>query len=107
MAFTGKEDHKISLEEAKKYVKRYKETKEKEGKKDYKKAAFFGREAIEQLLAQDGAVGIRIYYGQNEKGEDSPVIFAADEKGSNLIDENNILERGLPCPPFCPDNFDC
>lgn len=95
MAFTGKEEHQISLEEARKLIQNYK-SKQKEGEIH---AHYFGKEAIYKLLDQEGCVGIRIYYASKEDGTPELVIVGVNEEGKDL--ENIILERGWPCPPYC------
>lgn len=72
---------------------------------------YFGREAIERLLARPGAVGIRIYGGRNPDGSFSPVGVAVDSKGIPLFDtlkktmdggpDDGIMDRTDPCPPDC------
>ncbi len=96
MAFTGKEDHHISLEEAIKLISNFRNS-----QKDFSiKAHYFGKEALEKLLGQEGCVGIRIYYAQNEDGKPELVIVGVNEEGQDL-ENGTILNRGLPCPPWC------
>jgi len=98
--FTGKENHRITLEQAQQMLAAHR--KSPGAAADGPWCEFFGREAIEKLLAQDGCVGIRIYHGRNDKGQRALVLVGATTDGSNL-DSGDILEVGLPCPPVCPD----
>jgi hypothetical protein len=47
-------------------------------------------------------VGIRIYYAAQDDGTPELVIVGVDENGKDL-EEGVILERNLPCPPYCND----
>lgn len=96
MTFTGKEDHSITLEEASKLTRNYRN---KEGK-DAIKAGFFGKEALQKILDQEGCVGIRIYYGQEDSGSSQIVLVGANHE-ENDLDDGIILDRILPCPPYC------
>jgi hypothetical protein len=65
------------------------------------KAAMFWRAGgIDELLAQKGCAGIRIYYGLNAKGAPAPVLVAVDAEGNDLAG-GTVLEEHLPCPPVC------
>lgn len=64
-----------------------------------KKGYFFGRYKIEELLNQTGAMGIRVYFGQNNDGELSMVLVAAEANWDDNL--NTILDTGVPCPDYC------
>ena len=61
---------------------------------------FFARGAFEKILAQQGAVGIRYYYAQNDDGTPTLVLVGVDAKGQDM-QTGMIMERALPCPPLC------
>ena len=63
MSFTGNEEHTISFNKAAEMTKRYGDQMAKEDRK----GGFFGKKAIEALLEQTDCVGIRYYYGLDEK----------------------------------------
>ena len=67
-------------------------------------AHYFGSDIIEELLAQQGAVGIRAYYGSKVNPENvlvpELIIYAVDAQGNNI--EAKIADLSKPCPPFCP-----
>jgi len=75
------------------------------------KAHFFGSEIIQQILAETGAVGIRIYYALDEKGEQKLLLVGVDSEGNDLLplegaslldgEENTIADYSLPCPSYC------
>jgi hypothetical protein len=94
--FTGNEDHDISLMDAGVLVRNYRE---KAGK-NAAKGGFFGSAALQQVLDQEGVVGVRYYYGEERDGRPVLVIVGVDQFGNDLVD-GFLLERGVPCPPFC------
>ncbi len=94
--FTGNEDHKITMEEAINYTENYRAT----ITPGEKLGGFFGREVIEEILAQEEAVGIRYYYGMDSDGKQVLVLVGADAGGNDLLD-GTIAEKSYPCPPFC------
>jgi hypothetical protein len=95
MPLPDKRDHKISLPEAIDLTKRHRKEDPKAGHAEY-----FHREAFEQLLAQPGCAGIRIYHGKGAKGEHHCVLVGVDDNGSDMTSAG-IMEQSLPCPPFC------
>jgi hypothetical protein len=108
MMFSGFEDHDIDMELAEKMMADFREN------NPYKAYGWFiGRTAVEDLLGQAGAVGLRIYGGLDDDGEFSPVIFGVDSLGydlprrglEKLLDmgpTGKPKERLPPCPPYCP-----
>lgn len=94
MAFDGSEGGQISLDEGANMTSRYREENPNEIK-----GHFFGKDILKEILNQDGCMGIRMYYGINEKGEKELVIVGADS------DQNDMLEIvgdiSLPCPSRC------
>ncbi len=103
MAFTGKENHDITLEEGKKYISNFNTKMAAANKTEFKKGGFFGKDAIEKLLAQDGAVGLRYYYGEDEDGNENLVLVAADADQNDMT-QGLMIEKSRPCPPFCPES---
>ena len=102
----------ISKKTAKKWLKNHED---KHPEKDSIRARFFGSDIINQLLAQDECVGIRIYYATNDEGEKQLLLVGARKDGSNIWPEGNgddnensvsglIVDASSPCPPFCPSN---
>lgn len=97
MSFTGKKDHSISINDAAELTRNYRESSESGAII----AEFFGREALERILAQEGCVGIRCYYGQKEDGKPALVLVGADANEEDLLDGSEIAQAGDPCPPNC------
>lgn len=97
--FTGKENHQITLEEAKKLISNY----QKKLRGDEVKALYVGKEALQKLLEQENCVGARIYFAETEEGKPELVFVGVTSEGKDLT-SGIILERDLPCPPYCDDS---
>ena len=96
MAFTGNEEHTVTLEEAKELIANYQES---EGAEDIL-ACYFGKTFLLSVLNQEGCVGIRIYNGRKEDGKLEFVIVGVDSDGEDLK-EGILGNRSAPCPPYC------
>ncbi len=96
MAFTGRENHSITLEEARKLTANYRNR----AGKDAVLAGFFGKETIQKIIDQDGCVGIRYYYALTDEGKPALVLVGVDANENDIID-GVIAEVSLPCPPYC------
>jgi len=134
MKLTGKENHKISLEEARRFTSVYRAEKaqfmtpDNIKHKEAKKGGFFGKDAIIELLNQPDCIGIRYYYGRSDDGMKNLILVGVNKEGNDILpkpaepsaatdttenmdiqtpqgesSENKgiILEKSLPCPPFC------
>lgn len=55
---------------------------------------FVGRDIIEQILAQPGCVGIRIFGALNELGIRQPVMVGVDANGKNILNYNVVNADG-------------
>lgn len=97
MPFTGNEDHSISIEGAADLTRNYRNTSESGAII----AEFFGKDALERILAQEGCVGIRCYYGKKENGTPALILVGTDANEDDLIDGDEIAQAGNPCPPYC------
>lgn len=97
--FTGKEDHDILLDEASAMTKRYRDSLPAGSRK----GGFFGRDAIEAILAQENCVGIRYYHGIDSNGQ--PVIILVGVKANeDDMATGQLLEFAIPCPNQCGAN---
>jgi hypothetical protein len=63
-------------------------------------AEAFGKNAVDSLLRQPGAIGMRIYLARHADSTLGFVLVAVDTAGSDMT-TGALLETGLPCPPFC------
>ncbi|MBI3218426.1 MAG: hypothetical protein HYZ44_02845 [Bacteroidetes bacterium] len=107
--FNGTEGAPIELKTAKEWAANYRATL-KDPKND-RVAHFFGFEIIQQILAEADCVGIRIYYGIDDKGEKQLMLVGADKSGENLLPTeekalagggNIVADMSFPCPSYCP-----
>ena|ERR1700741_2298175 len=96
MAFTGNEAEKFPLETAAEWTRNYRQTIENGDTI----AHFFGKNIIKEILAQDGCMGIRIYYALDERGKKQLIVVGANSEENDLY-EGTIAERSHLCPPFC------
>jgi hypothetical protein len=103
MPFDGNEDHRIKFEDAAALTKRYRDN----NPASAIKGGFFGRKAIEQILAQDECVGIRYYHGQDASGRPVIVLVGADKDENDQVDVTSghvCREMAIPCPTQCGSN---
>ncbi|HVM88901.1 MAG TPA: hypothetical protein VMT76_12000 [Puia sp.] len=59
-------------------------------------AETFNRDMISVLLNQDSADGIRIYYGEDEKGQIRLVLLPVDAKGHDIV--NTLVTAAIKVP---------
>jgi hypothetical protein len=69
------------------------------------KGSFFGRDAIEEILAQNGCVGIRAYQALKDPSTMSPkltlVLCGVDADQNDMLGQSIIMEYAVLCPPSC------
>ncbi|GAB5417054.1 MAG: hypothetical protein Crog4KO_19200 [Crocinitomicaceae bacterium] len=94
MAFNGKEGGAISIEQGADMTARYRD----DNPGDIK-GHFYGKDILKQLLNQEGAMGIRIYYGIDENGKKELVLVSADADENDNLDL--VVDLSQPCPPDC------
>ncbi len=95
MPFNGSEGEAIDLQEAKKLTSNY-QNKNPKGTI----ATFIGKDLIHKILDQDECMGIRIYYAENDQGEQKLVLVGAKADENDMTD-GVIANRGTSCPPIC------
>jgi hypothetical protein len=106
MSFNGKEGNPIPLGQAVKWVHAYQRI-----NPNLPKAYFFGRDILERLLKEEGCMGIRIYMGEDDKGELHPVLVGCRADQSNILpksmttageeEEPIVVNDSAKCPPEC------
>jgi hypothetical protein len=75
-------------------------------------AHFFGFEIIKQILEEEGAVGIRMYYAIDDKGSRQIILVGVNAQGDDLLpakavggrisdDGIIIADASYPCPTYC------
>jgi hypothetical protein len=98
MSFNGDEGSFISLNDAADLTANFRNT--------YStaiKGNFIGKNKINDLLAQTGAKGLRIYNGITAMGAGTIVVVAADSSQDDILDaiDPMILDSAVPCPTAC------
>ena len=89
----------ISLNEAKELVSEFKKKFPKEIKD-----LFVGMNHVNDILSQDGCIGIRIYNGYSETHDRlSHVLVGVDENGNDMT-SGILVDRMVPCPTMCDNN---
>jgi hypothetical protein len=96
--FNGSEGNAISLDQAAKWTADYRNTNDGSNGSTVK-AHFYGREVLQQLLDQEGCVGIRVYYGIDEERQKQLILVGADTAGNDM--EDLIIDGSHICPPDC------
>src|SRR5215216_3114316 len=88
--------HSISLDEAKKMVRKFKEDKENilkeehQGKNLLPICESFDRAAFDAILRREDCKGIRIYYGMTDS-QIHAVIVGFDAEGKDILPVNGIV----------------
>ena len=80
----------ISLELGAKMIKNHHDNCEIGESKSY----VIGRSIIDQILAQPGCVGLRIFDAINEEGNKTLVYVGIDSKGKNLLEFSSVNTHG-------------
>lgn len=62
-------------------------------------AHYFGRNNIDNILAQQGCVGVRVYRGIDVKGDHQLMIVGVDASGDDML--GMIADLSTPCPNSC------
>ena len=96
MAFTGGEDHEVTLNDAEDLIKNFQNS---SGEEDIK-GHFFGKDFLRQVLDQEACVGIRVYYAETAAGEPTVVLVGVDANENDQT-EGYLGNRSKPCPPNC------
>jgi hypothetical protein len=100
MALPEPKDHRISLSDAAALTRRYQDQAGKAAGEEVPKCALFLRKLIDEMMAQPGCSGIRVYYGRTLTDEDTLVLVGVDQKGDDMA-EGTLLEDPFFCPPIC------
>lgn len=95
---TSQDKHVISLDDAAELTRNFRDA----NPEQEAIGGFFSREAIDRILDQDGAAGIRYYYGQDEDGTPHIVLVGVNADGNDMV-YGELAERADLCPPWCSD----
>jgi hypothetical protein len=93
MSFTGHEDHSITLAEAADITKNF-----RDAHPNQPKGVFFGKDALQAIIDQPNAVGIRCYFA--EKNGDLTLVLVGADAAENDLFNGDLADVGKPCPPF-------
>jgi hypothetical protein len=94
MAFNGTEGDSITLTVGAEMTARF-----RANYPSHLKARFFGRDLLLQILAQEGCMGIRMYFAQSSNNTMELVIVGADAGENDMLDLIGDLSE--PCPNRC------
>lgn len=96
MTPTGKEPYEISLTEASELTENYRNS----VTTGDTIALYFGGDAIQKILDQEGCVGVRFYYATGKTGSPQLVVVGVDASGNDLY-TGLIADKAIPCPQVC------
>lgn len=96
MPFPDKRDHRITREQARQMCQNHR----RDEKGNKLRAGAFARGIIDEILAQPGCAGVRIYLGRTDSGEETLLAVGTDADGNDLAG-GTIADNLFPCPPFC------
>ena len=99
MALTADEGKIITREQALAMIRGFQNSTSYQGIK----GGFYGKNNLIKILSQPNCVGIRYYYGMNDKNEPVIVLVGEDNNGKCLSDDT-VLELWPYCPPWCPES---
>lgn len=94
MAFDGKEGAQITLQTGADMTEEYRQQNPGE-----RKAHFYGKDILLDLLNQQDCQGIRMYYGIDNNGDKELVLVGANSDESDMT--NLVVDVSTPCPNRC------
>ena len=97
--FTGNENHDITLSDAAAMTRNYRTN--HPGKT---LGGFFGRAAIERILAQPGVVGIRYYFAYETGSNVLRLVLTGALANRNDLHTGRLAEISIVCPDICGIN---
>lgn len=95
MSFTGDEGSYITLTDGSAWTGNY-----RTANPSAVKAHFYGKNKLNEMLAQTGCVGLRMYRAIDANGVLELVIVGVNSSGADLT-SGLILDRSVPCPSNC------
>jgi hypothetical protein len=105
MAYNGSEGGTISRAAARALMSNYRNSPAFSANNQIE-GILFGKDHIENLLAQPGCTGIRIYYGKEGITNNDPpklILVGFDIDGNDM--SNLIVDLGFPCPTHCSSSI--
>lgn len=92
-------DHHLALQDAAQLTATYRNLKSPE----QPKGGFFGKQALQTLLAQEDCVGIRFHFAAKEDGTPVVVMVGVEKFGADMF-FGHLLDLSAICPPVCGDD---
>lgn len=94
-------DHSITLDAAAKLTKKYRSIGNIIPSLGVViKGEFFGKNALVEILNQNGCVGLRMYYGADDLLVPHMVVVGVDANGDDQV-TGHIADMSVLCPPTC------
>ena len=97
MAFDGTEGGEITLKLGADMTAEYRSQNPGETK-----AHFYGKDILNEILDQEGCMGIRIYYGLDSDENKELVLVGADANENDMT--GLVADLSSPCPSLCDSN---
>lgn len=95
MSFNGTEGAPIELSKAADWTANY-----RNANSEGIRAHFFGKDILNEILAQEGCEGIRIYYALDDDGTQQLILVGADASENDMVD-GIVADYSKPCPSQC------
>lgn len=113
-------NHFIPLGQAKAMTALYRANMEKilapeyQGKDILSICETFNRDIFDAILAEEGCVAMRVYFGMDPDMKIKVILVGVDAKNQDILPSSKDLgkggdggggyigEEGLPCPQYCP-----
>lgn len=100
-AFIEPSPHRITSQEAIKYIDRWKNS-NKSIANVGSRYVEFDKSAFSEIVIMGETAKVRIYHGLSKDGDYSQVVVGVDKHGDKLADR--IQQKSSPCPPVCNDS---
>ena len=102
MSFDGTEGSTVELETAAGWTENYRDNNQGETQ-----GHFFGKDILEDILAQSQCKGIRIYYGENSGGDKKLILVGAIANENDQIASGDVIaDHSVLCPTQCGSSND-
>ncbi len=72
----------------------------------------FEKSQVEKILAKEGCVKLRVYFGMDDEFKVHAILVPVNEKNEDILPvlmsseladkEEDIVDTGMRCPPDCP-----
>jgi len=95
--FTGKEGTFITLDQGAALTKNFRD----EVGDTQNKAYFFGKNKLNDLINEEGSMGIRVYFGMDKTTGKYNLVLVGALGNTSDITTGYILDVGVPCPTCC------